>query len=296
MAIAYRSHASTNIASIDGAAKTVVITKPSGLTAGDWMVAVIGISINETYNTPSGWTKLGQQTQTNDGCLVVYAKIADSADAAATNFTFTLQTGNGGSQDVITGCLVCGTGTAPVLSADFIDFGTDTDGGSTLTFTGGVNPIVADSFLIMGVMAGANTGGGSQTLSNYTIVTSNPTWTERMDNAFNQTDDYNFAVATAPRTESTATGNFSADSSGSPGNGVGVLLAIIETQNVTVSPTVISSVLSIQAPSVTGTATVSPAVIGITATVQAPTVTTQAPKWVNPNKSTSPSWVNPNKS
>lgn len=295
MAIAYRSHASTNLTSIDGSDARVTITKPTGLTAGDWMVAIIGVTATFS-DTPSGWTKVGEINGSGgaDECLRVYTKIADASDAAASDFTFDLGN-NGTTNDYIGGCLICGTGTSPVLSSVFFASAQDSDGGTTNSYAAGVSPLVADALFFMGVFA-RHTVGSGVTTSNYAIATSNPTWTERMDNSVNDSADYTLAVATAPRAESTATGNFSADFSSSVGDSVGVLFAVIEATNVTVSPSVISVTASVQAPTVSGGATVSPAAISITASVQAPTVTTAAPDWTNVDKSAAPSWVNPDKS
>lgn len=294
MAVTYRSHASNNLTSIDGSDMRTDITKPTGLTAGDWMVAIIGVTINDTYPTPSGWTKMGQITVVNNGCLVVYAKTADSADAAAASFLFDLGN-NGTTNDYIGGCLICGTATSAVLSTSFFASAADADGGTTNNYAAGVSPIVADAFFFMGVI-GTHTAGAGVTVGTYAVTTSNPTWTERMESSINDTTDYTLAVATAPRPESTATGDFSAIFSSATTESVGVLFAIIEATNVTVSPSVITAATTINAPTVTGGAVVSPAVITANATIQAPTVTTAAPKWTNPDKSSAGTITNPDKS
>lgn len=290
MAVAFRSVATTNIVQNDGSSWAVTITKPSGLTAGDYMVAIIGTSTNATAEAISEWTFLGDQQNGVDARLLVYGKTASSADAAATDFTFTPHTGNGGSNDGKGGCLIAISGTAPVTDSSLIDFGTANADAST--YSGGITPPVASIL----VMAAWGQNGSATTVSAYAVATDDPTWTERMDDTEpSGTSDYVLGVATAPRTAVTATGDFSLTFSASA-QSAGVLLAIIESTNVTVSPAVVTAIATIPAPAVTAGATVSPAVITATASVQAPTVTTPASKWVNPDKSSAPSYVNPDKS
>lgn len=290
---AYRSSSTTNIATRDGAAWSVTITKPSGLTAGDYMVAIIGTSSNTSVQDVSGWTTLGSQLNGADTRLTVYGKTADSSDASATDFTFAVHSGNGGANDGMGGCLIAISGTQPVTTTSFIDFGTSNGASATHTYTGGITPTVADSILIMGTWG---QGSASRTISNYAIATDNPTWTERMDDTEAVgTNDYVIGVATAPRSQTTATGDFSLDYSSTGDDSSGVLLAVLEAQSVTVSPTVITTTASVQAPTVTGGATVTPTVITMQGTVQAPAVATADPEWVNTDKNTA-SWFNTDKS
>lgn len=73
---------------------SIIIPKPSGLVVGDLMLAFIGTSkaaTDATVNTPTGWalvraTGLGGVTQV---LVRSFWKIADSADVAASDFTFT---------------------------------------------------------------------------------------------------------------------------------------------------------------------------------------------------------------
>lgn len=289
---AYRSSATTNIVSKDGAAWSITITKPSGLTAGDYMVAIIGTSSDSSVQDVSGWTTLGSQLNGADARLTVYGKVADSSDAAASNFTFAVHSGNGAANDGMGGCLIAISGTAPVATTSFIDFGTSGGASATHTYSGGITPTVADSILIMGTWGH---GSASRTISNYAIATDNPTWTERMDDTEPVgTSYYVIGVATAPRSQTTATGDFSLDYSSTGDDSVGVLLAVLETQSVTVSPSVISTAMNIVAPTVAGGATVTPTVVTMAGSVQAPTVAVQDAKYNNQDK-TSASWVNQDK-
>lgn len=64
------------------------ITKPTGLAVGDLMVAFIGQLIqNTTLIAPGGWT-IRYTDATGNGSFAVYSKVADAADVAASNFSF----------------------------------------------------------------------------------------------------------------------------------------------------------------------------------------------------------------
>ena len=70
---------------------TLTITKPTGLTVGDLMTAVIGKDDDPALDTvPSGWSTRGTNGTTtgNDVRSGLYSKIADAADVAASNFVW----------------------------------------------------------------------------------------------------------------------------------------------------------------------------------------------------------------
>ena len=280
MAITYQSSQTTSYAS----GSTVVVTKPTGLAVGDLMVACIqalGITAH-TDITCSGWTT---ETGNNNIDAAILKKIADSADVAASNFTFYLGATyqSGGAITRIT------TGSSTWTTGTIFNAGTT----ATPTFTTGITPATTDSLMLMFVF-GIGTGG-VETSSAYAITTNNPTWTEAYDIGVNSTTDGTIALAYANRPENSATGNFSATCSGGSNTKFGLLISIPEMLNVTVSPSVIDLTLSVQAPAVTGGATVSPDAIIMTASVQAPTVNITANPITNTDKNTS-TWVNPDKS
>ena len=68
---------------------SLVITKPTGLAAGDLLVFIGGTASGLSYNTPSGWTSQ-VASDTANGNIQVLSKVADSSDAAASNFTFNI--------------------------------------------------------------------------------------------------------------------------------------------------------------------------------------------------------------
>ena len=72
-----------------GSSGTFLVTKPTGLTVGDMLVAIT--SLEEVYNgiTPSGWTSVTIPSGSVNGNETnLFYKLADSGDVAASNYTF----------------------------------------------------------------------------------------------------------------------------------------------------------------------------------------------------------------
>lgn len=286
MAIAVASTANNGYAT----ASSIVITKPTGLAATDMMVALIHIFGNATVTTPSGWTQGTPQTSSTSQSLTYLYKIADSTDAAASNFTFNLS----GSVDVAGGILRV-TGQAFTTLLDSHDQDTNTnDGGGTLTFSGGVTPTNAGSLLIMAI--GTNSDQQNGNYGSNALATDNPSWTEAWEVEKNLTDNNNYVhqVAYAVRPEVTATGNYSVGSGGYGGAGRDVT-AFLLCFNPLVS---VSSTLDIAV--LTSVALTLVALSGMTATLDVANLTAtpidfsrggQA-VWSNPNKGTTPAFSN----
>lgn len=281
MAAAYRS-----IASNTAAAGTVVVTKPSGLTAGDMMVALCSqVNSSGSWNTPSGWTDMGSVQTPGDLDVRVFAKVASSGDAAASDFTFVY---SASSKVEAILYAVSGTfaSTANIYAISVVaatEAATDVLRGAT-----GIIPSAAGSLLIMFIY-GSFTDSDNNAISNYAIQTDNPTWTEHAEIQDNGgTNTVRIGTATATRTEVTDTGYFQADvSTGAVGaNGsVGVLLAINDTANASPSLSPVTAAFTVPGVSPTGDANVTaPAVISFTASVPSVTPVTGQPDWVNDDK------------
>lgn len=276
-----------SIASATGAAGSAVVTKPAGLADGDLMVALCSqVNTSGNWNTPSGWTDMGNVQTPGDLDVRIFAKKADASDAAASDFTFTYSASSKVEAIVYA---ISGTfaGTANIYAISVVaatEAVTD-----VLRAATGITPSSANSLLIMFIY-GSFTDSDNNTISNYALETDNPTWTERDEIQDNGgTNTVRIGTATATRTAVTATGYFQADvSTGAVGaNGsVGALLAIQDTANGTHNATVIDATLTVQAPTVTGGSQASPAVITATIAVQAPTVTggTNDALWKNLDK------------
>lgn len=188
---------------------TLTITKPTSLAVGDLMLAGIwtdrdgGASAGIT--TPSGWTlQEGIDPIANgNSYLGVYSKIADSADVSASDFTWN---GTGSTTQMhMLGVILRIT--------NFASFGGDASAGTgsnttTLTLTGFTpSPAVASSLYV--AFASRSFAASPGQVTSVAMATSNPTWTEQTEITVNgSTTDSTFAVYTATRTETTATGDF----------------------------------------------------------------------------------------
>lgn len=182
----FESIATTNFPGAD--TTSVVITKPTGLAVGDLMIAFLGKgdAINpgtSDIQTASGWTARGN-IKNGDGELNVQSKVADSADVAASNFTFTADE-------------ACSLGGALMRVSGFgrwegVEFDFD-GGGTTISYTSAQTPLLANSLVVTAFF------GLSGSATSYSAYTSTPsiTFTERAD--FNNTsasDGPSMAVAT----------------------------------------------------------------------------------------------------
>lgn len=277
MAVAYASSSTTSIA----ISSTCVLTKPSGLSVGDLMIAYVGGVLNTAadYTAPVGWTVLVGQSNGAESVRAFY-KVADSSDVAASNFTF-----NGSGTDYIGGGIIRVTGAASI----FTNYSTQIS--ATATFnTADLTPDGANSLLLFFVFYVGGVSGG---ITSYACATSNPTWTEVFD--FNSTapsTDFGLALAYANRPEITSTGDFSCSD---PGDEFGIFISLAPVINTTATPGVMSITTSTASPTVTGTGTASIGEIYATMSVSAPTVTTPTETWSNTQKSSS-TWTNTPKS
>jgi hypothetical protein len=275
---------------------TVTVTKPTGLAAGNLMVAFVSTfnndSIGYTLNTPSGWTggitDVVASDGANRGTVGAVYKIADSSDAAASNFSFTV---NGGTADLIAGVMYRITGnSATVLNASNGDQAANT---ASPSIAAGITPSIADCLLLQhwASISGSST---TKSFSSYAIATSNPTWTEGYDDAGGTTLSVGGAYANRP--ETTATGNVSVSIAGGDGgqDNAMMILAIKPSVAVTVTPTVLSIATSIIAPTIKLGFRFAASVLAVGVNFIAPTIKLVT-GWDNDAKS-STTWTNDNKS
>lgn len=271
--------------SADAASTTIVITAPTGIAVGDYLTAHLtyGKSGGEPTVTPaSGFNFVVKANGETNSVHAVYSKVADSGDAAAGTFTFTLSS----SQNNRGGMLRI-TGQKTTTPEDVSNFGFSNSNVFTVTIAT-VTPSAATSLFIFS----GGTISPAQDFSAYAMATDNPSvWTEHID----VVDQPCLFVASAVRITSNATGNITATQSLQDHFAACVFVILPEPVNVTATPAVVTATLSVQDPTVTGGATVSPAVISIASSVQDPTVTIGAQKVFNASKtSASPSNVSKN--
>lgn len=210
---------------------SLTITKPTSLAVGDYMLAGIMVDADgggtqiASITTPAGWTQesLISPAGTNASRIGVYSKIADSADVAASNFTFA-GTGDTGSM-TMAGFIarITNWGGEAGQSTN-----TSTAASTTMTIPEITpSPAVASSLYI--VVAGRTKADpGSDGAIAVSIATSNPTWTSRAAvNGNGGTRDTQIGLYTATRTETTATGTYTVTFNGTANVGSGAVALIL---------------------------------------------------------------------
>lgn len=196
---------------------TITIDKPTGLAVGDLMVAYVH-KIDGDVGTCSltGWTAIDSYDDTGatgDYMFSLY-KIADSADVAASNFTFTL-----GETKVTGGAIVRITGFNYINPVNTFAHGNDGTNNTNQLFSGGAITPSENGLIIMAIFTDQDV-----TMSAYFITNNDPTWAEIAD--FNSGGSSgSFALAWAYRPELTDTGNFGGTSSGAA-KGAALMTAI----------------------------------------------------------------------
>lgn len=284
MAIAFAS-----VQTATGSGTSVTITKPVSLAAGDVMVAHIAIDDDGGVGdilTPTGWTLVKSVIETTDDtAFKLFMKVATSSDVAASDFTFSLNS----QSHSYTGSIARITGSGFTYQVD----DGESESNASATFSGGVTPNVANTLLMFYVVTGASTAAS---VSNYAITTDNPTWTERFQLDETSGGDITTAMATASRTATSATGDFTA-TIGTTADATGVLIAIDPTINVSVSPSVVSLSASVQSPTISGNANIAVSnPLTVTTSVNSIAVATTDGAWSNNAKSSPATFTNTAKS
>ena len=198
------------------ASQAVVIVKPIGLASGNLMVAKITIFIETAaiVTPPADWTLI--RADMVDGVIKTWLfwKNADAADAAAADFTFTIDTAC-----TNLGAMSARTGHDPISP---INAHNGQGNASSATVTAPtITPAVANCMICMEASA-----SNDLTCSGYAITDDNPaSWLEAYDVLYNGDNDMMMAEGYALRPETSATGNGTATMSNNRTN-VGQLIAI----------------------------------------------------------------------
>lgn len=148
-------------------AASIVFTKPTGLAEDDLMVAVVHTN-DSPITPPAGWTLELSNSPVGNFVTHVYYKVASSADAAASNFTFGLD----GSTIYRAGVLYRVTGYAPVILFE------DSDkevGGADNTAVIDIDGVSATDYLV--IAFASNNDATPATIGSFTTNGTNPTWT-----------------------------------------------------------------------------------------------------------------------
>lgn len=217
----------------------IPMTKPTGLASGDLMVCHIGYGTSNdiTWTLPSGWTQTINRHNSSSSNIGTYVfwKIADSGDAAASNFTFT-PTGSSVTGQNFGGGIYRITGYDAVNPIG--SFSSESKlNDSNPVFNINVTPLRTSSLLLFF----SHERPDSTSISGYSTSVSNPSWTEAYD--LTPASGNNVASAYAVRTELTNTGTFSITGGGSSSDWAAALLSITPAV-LTVTTQAASSVLS----------------------------------------------------
>lgn len=196
MAVAYQS--STQVT---WGASPRVITKPSGTIDGDLLVLVVVHSGTSTMSTPSGFTSTGRfPSSVSNRTINVFWKTASSEGSSYSITT--------SSPD--TCCFLFRIDGQETTSTVYTYNAEELANQSNPSINASITPTYDNSMLMM--ITSCNVAGSPTGMSNYSITTSNPTWTER-EELLNGTYG-NVGIATAIRPEITATGNLSFSNGG----------------------------------------------------------------------------------
>lgn len=255
----------------------LVITKPVDVAVGDLLIGFVQ-GDNAAWTWPAGWdTVKALIDASGNSVMIVYSRIATSADVSASNYTVTSVAAN------LAGCIMRITGhhSTPVAVFAF-----DNDSGTaTPTFTSSVTPTNPDSLILffLGTYLSSSTG---RTASGYAVATSNPSWTERADQDIGTgSSTLQMAVATASRPEVTATGNASVTLSGLCTELSNIMVVVRPKISITVSET----------PSVSDTINKGIGKVFLeTPSVNDTLTSTKQKDWDNESKNSSV-WINENK-
>jgi hypothetical protein len=69
-------------------ANDLVLPKPTGVQAGDVMVAVVGVKVAPTVTPPGGWTLASSKVNPTNLTQLIYTKVASASEPATFRWTF----------------------------------------------------------------------------------------------------------------------------------------------------------------------------------------------------------------
>lgn len=176
------------------------IAPPTGLQVNDLMILNISTSaINASYSVPDGFELLQSSYTTSKMTLATYWKVATQTDVDTSVYTVTLPS----STHALSIFNIRNTQRA---APSYI---INTASASSSVTTTGLTPTANSMLAILGAFYDTNSG---ITQSSYSIVTSNPTWTEQFD-YHSAAVQLGHALATGLRAAGTATSTSSVSAS-----------------------------------------------------------------------------------
>ncbi len=271
------------------ASSPAVITKPSGLSVGDLMVAVLTVDEDTAITPPAGWTteaSYNLEAGNNGPRMYIFSNVADSADVAASNFSFA-------SGKEIGGVLYRIDGHGPDLKVYEIDGGLDSDSGNTVSASVSVDTLSSSDVLICGA---AYSGSTTASWTNYTVSGTNPTWTEQFDEGHTINSNVTFGVANSVYATATEITSVSAITSGDVDRAGIFVLSIPSQADASGTVTLLTNTNTIPEAHGRGDTIGSATLLTNTNTVNDVSVSAQDKTvWTNSTKPSDSTWTNSSK-
>lgn len=279
----------------DSTGATTTITKPTGLTAGEVLIAVVAYAYDSsggrTFDTPAGWTKIVEvddvpvSSGSDTNGTAHFFKVADSGDASASDFSFTAP-----SADYTCGFLFRVSGLIATGTNDTYGSGSWTPTTSNPSLSMSVSPTHVNLVYVGSVLKRSD--GGAPT--GLTLNTNNPTWTDYGDISMSGVDvDNSHVLSVFVAVQETATSFTSVTVNGtSLYDGTFIVTPFYTQQNATAS-NALHQTSPVTFATLTGsTQTVTNNLHTATPDIFTPTTkTTNKTNWQNETKPTT-SWTN----
>ena len=247
-------------------ASSFSLTKPTGLAVGDLMIATGVTSDDSTttysFNTPTGWTAIASKSHSSAAqrrqWIGSFWKIADSADVAASAFSFTAT----GTARVLGMSCYRISGAHPTTPIENSATGT-TGVGTTFSGTATFTPTYTNSLFLMFSLVEQGT-----TISGYSISPNDITWTEGYDAT---TTNITSSGATGLRSAVTQLSTFSYTLA-LAGQSSGILVEVKPAVSDTVSADILSFVSTALAVTIAVGVTIFPSVLSLSSSILTPAI------------------------
>ena len=170
-----------------GSAGSFVVTKPAGVEVGDMLLVITSTLVSTDYTSPpSGWTEI-TITQSANMTVNAWYRLADSADVAATEYTFTT------ARDSTDYCYRCYrlTGTATSRSPVIAQVDDEQTITSSTTVVGTISLEQTTGTLLIGI-SNVRLSSGSAPVTSFELTGTAVTFTERIDD---EAEDRSFYLA-----------------------------------------------------------------------------------------------------
>ena len=274
MAITVQSSSSTAFASTT----TLTLNKPSGTVDGDLLIAVTFSFDRDMSTVPSGWTLIKTQSIGGINYHNTYYKVAAS-EGASWDWVIA-------AVEVFGGAVLRIDGQASTYLD--VNASADTSNDDTPSFANTITPSEKFSMLVFSVTSRTGSVGGT---SDYAIANDDPTWTEQIDL---EGSGASLAIATAIRTEKTATGNSSVTlPSGGAGavDSSGIIFNLLQDVPQTGTTALLEmNTSSIFVPTSSSGSNVTTDLLEMNSTINVPTSKTKDKRWTDETR-TSNTWT-----